>query len=115
MKNGDNSMMYELRTYIIPQGKMDDILNRFENVTMRLFEKHGMEVVGFWTTAKPAEKNTLTYLMRYEDEKHMNSAWSAFRHDKEWIMTREKTEANGPIVEEVMSEQLLPTSFSPIQ
>ena len=115
LKNGDFFMTYELRTYVIPQGKMDDILNRFKNVTMRLFKKHEMEVVGFWTVLQTGEKNTLIYLMRFVDEEAMNKAWSAFRSDEEWITTREKTEANGPIVEEVKSELLTPTSFSSLQ
>ena len=108
-------MTYELRTYVIPQGKMDDILNRFKNVTMRLFKKHEMEVVGFWTVLKTGEKNTLIYLMRFVEEEARKKAWSAFRSDEEWITTREKTEANGPIVEAVKSELLTPTSFSSLQ
>ena len=108
-------MLYELRTYLIPSGRMDDILNRFEQVTMRLFEKYNMEVVGFWTVCKPEDKYALVYLMRYNDEVAMEKAWAAFRADSEWIETRERTEANGPIVEEVISEHLIPTAFSPMQ
>tara|TARA_B100000886_G_scaffold323710_1_gene267744 strand:+ start:136 stop:462 length:327 start_codon:yes stop_codon:yes gene_type:complete len=108
-------MLYELRTYLIPSGRMDDILNRFEQVTMRLFEKYNMEVVGFWTVSKPEDKYGLVYLMRYNDEVAMEKAWAAFRADSEWIETRERTEANGPIVEEVISEHLIPTAFSPMQ
>ena len=83
---------------------MDDILNRFEDVTMRLFKKYDMEVVGFWTVSKPEDKCALVYLMRYSDEVAMEKAWAAFRADSEWIETRERTEANGPIVEEVISD-----------
>ena len=108
-------MLYELRTYLIPSGRMDDILNRFEDVTMRLFKKYDMEVVGFWTVSKPEDKSRLVYLMRYSDEVAMEKAWAAFRADSEWIETRERTEANGPIVEEVISEHLIPTAFSPMQ
>tara|TARA_Y100001933_G_C18998383_1_gene563547 strand:+ start:1070 stop:1396 length:327 start_codon:yes stop_codon:yes gene_type:complete len=108
-------MLYELRTYLIPSGRMDDILNRFEDVTMRLFKKYDMEVVGFWTVIKPEDKYALVYLMRYSDEVAMEKAWAAFRADSEWIETRELTEANGPIVEEVISEHLIPTAFSPMQ
>ncbi len=108
-------MLYELRTYIIPSGRMDDILSRFENVTMRLFEKYAMEVVGFWTVSKPEDKYALVYLMRYSDEASMEKSWADFRADEEWIETRKRTEANGPIVEEVISEHLVPTSFSPLQ
>ena len=40
---------------------------------------------------------------------------SAFRADPEWIATRERTEANGPIVEEVISKNLTPVDFSDLQ
>ena len=61
-------MLYEMRTYLIPSGRMDDILKRFESVTFKLFEKYDMEVLGFWTVSKPADKYALVYLMRYADE-----------------------------------------------
>ena len=45
-------MVYEHRTYIIPPGKMDGILARFRDHTMGLFERHGINVVGFWVTER---------------------------------------------------------------
>lgn len=105
-------MVYELRTYRIPEGRMPDILNRFETTTFNLFERHRIEVVGFWTRT---DANELVYLCRYESEAAMEGAWEAFRADPEWVEAREKTEANGPIVDEVISHTLVPTSFSPMQ
>ena len=105
-------MVYELRTYKIPEGRMPDILNRFENITFGLFERHGIEVVGFWTRS---DANELVYICRYESEAAMEAAWDAFRADPEWLKAKEQTEANGPIVAEVLSDTLIPTSFSPIQ
>ena len=108
-------MIYELRTYNIPEGRMDDIVDRFRTVTFRLFEKYNMEVVGFWAVDKPEEEYALVYLMRYPDEEAMKDSWAAFRADEEWIATRERTEATGPIVTEIESKQLIPTDFSPMQ
>ena len=105
-------MVYELRTYKIPEGRMPDALNRFENITFSLFKRHRIEVVGFWTRS---DANELVYICRYDSEAAMEAAWAAFRADPEWIKAREQTEANGPIVEEVLSDTLIPTSFSPIQ
>ena len=105
-------MVYELRTYKIPEGRMPDALNRFENITFGLFKRHGIEVVGFWTRS---DANELMYICRYDSEAAMEAAWAAFRADPEWIKAREQTEANGPIVEEVLSDTLIPTSFSPMQ
>ena len=108
-------MLYEMRTYIIPSGRMDDILERFRTVTFGLFEKYDMEVVGFWVNEKLDEEYDLVYLMRYADAEAQEKAWAAFRADPEWVATRERTEANGPIVDEVISKNLVPTSFSPMQ
>ena len=105
-------MVYELRIYRAVEGRMPNILNRFENITFGLFERHGIEVVGFWTRS---DANELVYICRYESEAAMEAAWAAFRADPEWLKAREQTEANGPIVEEVISNTLIPTSFSPIQ
>ena len=105
-------MVYELRIYRIPEGRMSNILSRFENITFGLFERHGIEVVGFWTRS---DANELVYICIYESEAAMDAAWEAFRADPEWVKAREQTEANGPIVEEVISNTLIPTAFSPIQ
>jgi hypothetical protein len=105
-------MVYELRTYRIPGGRMPDILNRFETITFNLFDKHSIQVVGFWTRT---DVNELVYICKYESEEAMEKAWDAFRADPDWIAARDKTEANGPIVDEVISHVLIPTAFSPMQ
>lgn len=104
-------MVYEQRTYVIPEGRMPDILDRFESTTFGLFERHGIEVVGFWIRTDACE---LVYLCRFESEAAMEAAWGAFRSDPEWVETRERTEANGPIVGEIISRTLVPAPFSPM-
>ena len=108
-------MIYHLRTYIIPPGRMPDILERFETTTMRLFDKHGIGVVGFWTVTKPETDSELVYITRFENQAAADVAWDAFRADPEWVAARERSEANGPIVEDVIEKTLSPTGFSPLQ
>lgn len=105
-------MIYEHRIYRVPEGRMPDILSRFENITFDLFDRHGIRVSGFWTRK---DANELIYLCEFESEAAMEAAWDAFRADPDWIAARERTEANGPIVDEVISNVLIPTSFSPMQ
>ena len=105
-------MIHELRTYRVPEGRMPDILGRFENITFGIFDRHGIKVVGFWTKK---DVNELVYICQYDDEAQMNAQWDAFRADPDWIAAKEKTEANGPIVDGVTSEILEPTSFSPLK
>src|SRR5205807_10589277 len=40
--------IFEIRTYYAAPGKLDDLLARFRNHTTKLFEKHGMENIGYW-------------------------------------------------------------------
>jgi len=108
-------MTYQLRTYVIPPGRMGDILHRFETVTMALFKKHGLEVIGFWTVTEPEEVSELVYLLRFPDEEASEVAWKAFREDPEWQEARRRTEASGPIVAQVIEKTLVPTGFSPLQ
>ena len=105
-------MIYELRTYRVPEGRMPDIVGRFQNITLGIFERHGIVVTGFWTKK---EVNELVYICQFESEEVQESAWLSFRADPEWLEARATTEANGPIVSEVISEVLYPTSFSPLQ
>ena len=105
-------MIHELRTYRIPEGKMQNILARFENITFGIFERHDIKVLGFWTKK---DVNELVYICEYENEEAMNRAWDAFRADPDWVSAKAETEADGPIVSEVISETLIPTSFSPIK
>ena len=39
--------VFELRTYTAAEGKHDDLLARFRDHTLRIFEKHGMTNVGY--------------------------------------------------------------------
>ena len=105
-------MIYELRTYRIPEGKMPNILARFKDITMSIFERHGIKVTGFWEKRDASE---IVYICKYENEEAIENAWAAFRADPEWQETRKTTEANGPIVSEVISEMMTATSFSPDQ
>jgi heme-degrading monooxygenase HmoA len=106
-------VIYELRTYVIPPGRMPDILNRFRTRTMDIFARHGFDVVGFWTVTEPADRE-LVYLLRWESPAASEAGWAAFRADPEWVETRRVTEADGAIVEEVQEKTLVTTDFSPL-
>jgi len=107
-------MIYEWRIYEIPPGKMANINNRFANVTLRLFEKHGIKVIGFWE-AIVGQSNTLYYMIAFNDMGHREKAFHAFMSDPEWIKARAETEKEGPIVSRVHNMLLRPTPYSPLQ
>ena len=108
--------VFELRTYTAPDGRLDDLLARFRNDTLRVFEKHGMENVGYWVPADaPASGNTLIYLLAHDSRDAAAKSWTAFRDDPEWRAIAERTQANGPIVSKVETMFLEATDFSPLR
>ena len=108
-------MIYEERIYKIMPGRVPDILDRFTDHALPLFEKHGMELVGFWQTVIGPSNHELTYLLAFEDANHRDRAWAAFMADPAWIKAKAESEANGVLVAEVANRMLAPTPFSPLQ
>ncbi len=106
--------VYELRVYHTYEGKLDDLLRRFREHTTKLFEKHGIKNVAYWTpTDEPLKGKTLVYILAHPSREAATANWQAFRDDPEWQSVRDKSEANGKIVEKVDSTFLVPTDFSP--
>jgi hypothetical protein len=105
-------MIFELRTYRIPEGKMANILSRFETITFEIFKRHNIEVTGFW---EKSDVNEIVYICKFDSVDTMKRSWDAFRADPAWVSAKAKTEENGPIVSEVISEVMTATSFSPIK
>ncbi len=108
--------VYELRTYTTFEGKLPALLARFREHTTRIFEKHGMENVGYWVPADPPKsRNTLHYILRHKSREAAATSWAAFRDDPDWIKAKNDSEASGKIVERVESVFLTPTDFSKLK
>ena len=88
--------VYELRVYHTYEGKLDDLLRRFREHTVKLFEKHGIKNVAYWTpTDEPLKGKTLFYILAHPSREAAAANWKAFGDDPEWQSVREKSEANG--------------------
>jgi hypothetical protein len=109
-----STMVYELRIYHTFEGKLDDLLARFRDHTMKLFEKHGIKNVAYWTpTDDPLKGKTLIYILAHPSREDAATNWKAFQNDPDWVAVRDKSEANGKIVEKVDSTYMTMTDFSP--
>jgi NIPSNAP len=108
-------MIYELRVYTAIPGRLPDLLARFRDHTLRIFEGHGIRQAGFWTTLVGPDSNELTYLLAWESLGEREAKWAAFQADPEWISARAASEARGPIVARVASSFLTPTAFSVVK
>lgn len=107
-------MIYELRTYWAAPGKVEALHTRFRTLTMGIFARLGMEVVGFWTPdPATAETGDLVYLMRFPSREALAEAWATFRADPEWLAGREASERDGKLAERVVSTILTTTDYSP--
>lgn len=105
--------VFELRTYTAVEGRLDALLARFRNHTIKLFEKHGMKNVGYWVpTDSVKSKNTLVYLLEHKSMEAATKSWDAFRKDPDWIKAQTESEANGKIVEKTESVFMKATDFS---
>jgi hypothetical protein len=108
--------VFELRTYYAVAGKMEALHKRFREHTNRLFEKHGMTIVGFWSPidGKQAEEK-LIYLLAFPSKEAADKSWKDFRADPDWNRAREASERDGKLVDRVESVYLNPTDYSPMK
>lgn len=109
-----STAVYELRIYHAAPGKLNDLLGRFRDHTIKIFDRHGMHSVAYWTPLDEPQKNdTLVYILRHPSREAATANWKSFEDDPEWKSVREKSEGNGKLVEKVDSTFLVLTDFSP--
>src|SRR4029079_4983430 len=107
--------VYELRTYTVVPGRMPALLKRFRDHTTALFEKHGMENIGYWTPEGKDGEAKLIYVLAHKSKDAAAKSWDGFRNDADWIKARDASEADGKIVEKVESVYMTPTDFSKLK
>jgi NIPSNAP len=108
-------MIYELRIYRCVAGRKSALLSRFENETLRIWEKHGIRQAGFWTTLIGESNREVIYMLAWDSMAEREKRWSAFLADPEWAAVVAKTEKNGQLVEDISSQLLTPAAFSTVK
>jgi hypothetical protein len=110
----DSTGVYELRVYHAAAGKLPELLARFREHTVKLFDKHGMKSVAYWTPVdEPEKSNTLIYILNHPSREAAAANWKSFQDDPEWKSVHDKSEANGKLVDKVDSTFMALTDFSP--
>ncbi|MFM9963694.1 MAG: NIPSNAP family protein [Planctomycetaceae bacterium] len=106
--------VFELRTYTTLEGRLPNLNARFKNHTLKLFEKHGMKNVMYWTpTDEKTANNTLIYVLWHASPEAAKKSWDGFRNDPEWHKARDESEKDGKIVAKVESVYMKATDYSP--
>jgi hypothetical protein len=106
--------VFELRTYTTNDGKLNDLLNRFRDHTVRIFARHDMVSIGYWIPKDTP--NTLIYILAHPSREAATKNWDEFRKDPEWVTARTASEANGTILAKPPVFVFMdPTAFSAIK
>jgi NIPSNAP protein len=109
--------VFELRTYTTNEGKLPALQTRFRDHTTRLFTKHGMTNIGYWTPQDPKlSQNTLIYIIAHQSREAATKSWAAFRSDPDWQKAAAASEADGKILSKSPESVFMdPTDYSPIK
>ncbi len=91
---------FEMRTYHCNENKRPDLIRRFQDHTLRLFEKHGIKNIGYFIPTDQ-NNNSLTFILEYPDQAQRDVRWNNFGNDPEWKEAQKKSEANGALVAKV--------------
>ena len=112
----EDGTVYELRIYTATPGNLDNLQARFRDHTVRIFNNHGMKIVGFWTpTSEEDADDTLIYVLEHASQEAANASWQAFGQDPEWKSVSDASNANGPILAGVERRYMKATDYSPLQ
>lgn len=109
-------MIYEMRVYHCVPGRIPALHARFAKATLKLWKKHGIRQVGFFTDIIGQNCSAkLTYLLQWKDLAEREQKWNAFASDPAWIAARTESEKDGPIIGHVENSILAPTDYSKLQ
>jgi hypothetical protein len=113
--------VFELRDYKSAEGRLPNLLARFRDHTVKLFEKHGMTNIAYWTPADKAHgaDDTLIYILAHNSREAAAESFRSFRVDADWLAARKASEerAGGSLTAKdgVKSTMLAPTDYSPMR
>jgi hypothetical protein len=111
-----DTRVFELRTYYAAPSKMAALHARFRDHTCKLFEKHGMTNVAYWSPSDPKEADKkLIYVLAFPSREAAEKSWHNFREDPEWDKVRKASEVDGRLVEKVESVFMSATDYSPMK
>ncbi len=108
----EDTRCYELRTYHANEGQLDALHARFRDHTVKLFEKHGFQNIGYWVP-KDNTDNVLIYVISSPDIAANKASWQAFLGDADWKAAYKESVKDGKLVGKIDSIFLTATDYSP--
>jgi hypothetical protein len=110
-----DTRLFEMRTYYAAPGKFEAMNARFRQHACRLFERHGITNLGYWTPVdeKDGAGNKLVYVIAHPSREAREQAWKAFMADPDWQSAYKASEVAGKLVEKAEVLLLQATDYSP--
>jgi hypothetical protein len=145
VKTGTKDRVFELRTYIATPNNLDNLQSRFRDHTVKLFEKHGITNIAYWTVADDkatcsklltaccakgdakseakdeelVKPSGLVYLVAHASDDARKKSFDAFRMDPTWVAAKDASEKKGggslTVKDGVKSLMLKATDYSPMK
>lgn len=103
---------YELRVYYAAEGKLDALNSRFRDHTCRLFEKHGLTNIGYWTPVENPERK-LMYIIAAPTREARDKGLNDLIADPEFKAAVAESERDGKLVDKMESTFLHLNDYSP--
>jgi hypothetical protein len=103
---------FELRVYYCKPGRLDALIQRFQNHTTKIFEKHGMENIGYWVPVTN-DQNALYYILAFPSKEAREKSWKDFGADPKWKEVQTKSEESGPIIDSIASIPMTASEIMP--
>src|SRR5262245_51035394 len=82
--------VFELRTYTAAPGKFEALNKRFRDHTVRIFAKHGISNVAYYTPVDgaPGAGEQLVYILPHASRAAATKFWADFQGDPEWVKVK---------------------------
>lgn len=93
--------VFELRIYKTNEGKLDSLNARFRDHTIDIFNRYGMQSVGYWVPVDaPDSENTLIYMIRHASRDAAKDSWKSFSSDADWKKVAAESQKDGKFLSE---------------
>ena len=109
---------YELRIYTTRPGQRDALATRFGDYTTKIYERHGIENVGYWFAASGENADrTFVYMRGYPSREARDERLEEAHSDPEFrqVVTAMERNPDTRLIERVQSLDLVPTDYSAIR
>ena len=88
-------MIHEFRVYDCAPGRRPDLIRRFNDHTLALFDKHAIRYSDFYVGRD--DPNQLIYFLIWDDMAERDAKFPALLADPVWIKARDESERDGPL------------------